>query len=128
MGLFNRFVEIGRIVLINYGPESGKLACIIDVVDGNKVLIDGPTFGVERQIINLRRIQLTDIKVQIPRNAREKTLKAAFAKVDVVGKWSATSWAKKIAIKKARAATSDFDRFKIMIARKQKASLIKAQM
>lgn len=35
--LFTRFVEIGRVVLVNYGPDSGKLATVIDVVDGNKV-------------------------------------------------------------------------------------------
>lgn len=27
----------GRIVLINYGPDAGKLATIVDVVDGNRV-------------------------------------------------------------------------------------------
>lgn len=36
---FKRFVEIGRVVLINYGPHEGKLAVIIDVVDGNKVCL-----------------------------------------------------------------------------------------
>jgi len=35
--LFTRFVEIGRVVLVNYGPDAGKLATIIDVVDNNKV-------------------------------------------------------------------------------------------
>lgn len=34
---FTRFVEIGRVALINYGPDEGKLCTIIDVVDGNKV-------------------------------------------------------------------------------------------
>lgn len=35
--LFTRFVEVGRVVLVNYGPDYGKLATVIDVVDGNKV-------------------------------------------------------------------------------------------
>lgn len=34
---FTRFVEIGRVVLVCYGPFEGKLAVIIDVVDQNKV-------------------------------------------------------------------------------------------
>ena len=38
--LFTRFVEIGRVVLVNYGPDCGKLATVIDVVDGNKVRCD----------------------------------------------------------------------------------------
>lgn len=36
---FTRFVEIGRVALINYGPHEGKLAVIIDVVDNNKVCV-----------------------------------------------------------------------------------------
>eukprot|EP01036_Dinobryon_divergens_P053180 gene53180-71096_t len=39
---FTRFVEIGRVGLINYGPDCGKLCTIIDVVDAKRVLIDGP--------------------------------------------------------------------------------------
>jgi hypothetical protein len=35
--VFNRFVEIGRAVLINYGPDAGKLAVIVDVLDHNRV-------------------------------------------------------------------------------------------
>ena len=34
---FTRFVEVGRVALINYGPECGKLCTIIDVVDAKRV-------------------------------------------------------------------------------------------
>lgn len=34
---FSRYVEIGRVALINYGPETGKLVVITDVVDANRV-------------------------------------------------------------------------------------------
>ena len=34
---FSRYVEIGRVALINYGPEYGKLVVITDVVDQNRV-------------------------------------------------------------------------------------------
>ena len=37
--VFTRFVEVGRIVLINYGPDAGKIATIIDVVDSKRVII-----------------------------------------------------------------------------------------
>lgn len=40
---FTRFVSVGRVVLINYGPDAGKIATIIDVVDENKALVDGPS-------------------------------------------------------------------------------------
>ena len=34
---FTRFVEIGRVAMVNYGPEHGKLVVISDVVDQNRV-------------------------------------------------------------------------------------------
>jgi hypothetical protein len=34
---FKRYVEIGRIALVNYGPDCGKLVVISDVVDQNRV-------------------------------------------------------------------------------------------
>jgi hypothetical protein len=34
---FTRFVEIGRVALINYGPDAGKLCTIIDIIDSNRV-------------------------------------------------------------------------------------------
>ncbi|GLE01470.1 hypothetical protein PINS_up010300 [Pythium insidiosum] len=124
---FNRFVSIGRVALINYGPDSGKIATIIDVVDENKALIDGPfsVTGVNRQVISFKRLALTDLTVKIPRQPREKTLKKALEAAGTVEKWNSTAWAKKIANKKTRAQLNDFDRFKLMIARKQKAALVK---
>jgi len=35
--VYKRFVEVGRQVLITYGPDAGKLAIILDVVDQNRV-------------------------------------------------------------------------------------------
>merc|ERR1719444_416359 len=78
--VFSRFVEVGRVVLINYGPDAGKLATIVDIIDQNKCLVDGPAdiTGVSRKVVSFRRIQLTDLTVKISRNARSKTLKAAW--------------------------------------------------
>jgi large subunit ribosomal protein L14e len=124
--VFKRYVEVGRVVLINYGPDAGKLATIIDIVDQNKCLIDGPfeITGVQRQVISYTRIALTDLTVDIQRNARQTTLKKAWAAADTMNKWESTSWAKKLAAKKKRASLSDFDRFKVMVARKQKSEII----
>ena len=127
---FKRYMEVGRVVLVNYGPEAGKLATVVDIVDQNKCLIDGPEelTGVSRQVISYTRIALTDFTVKIQRNARQKTLKAKWAEADVLAKWEASSWAKKLATKKKRASLSDFDRFKVMVAKKQKAEIIAKKM
>lgn len=128
--VFKRYVEVGRVVLINYGPDAGKLATIIDVVDQNKCLVDGPVnlTGVTRQVISYGRIALTDLTVKISRNARQKSLTAAWTEADIQAKWDATSWAKKLAAKRKRATLSDFDRFKVMVAKKQKSSIIAKKM
>lgn len=36
---------------------------------------------------------------------------------DVEGKWSSSSWGRKLIVQKRRAALTDFERFKIMTAR-----------
>lgn len=127
---FRRYVEVGRVVLINYGPDAGKLATIIDIVDQNKCLIDGPAeiTGVSRQVISYTRIALTDLTAKIQVNARQKTLKKAWTEGDIMNKWEATSWAKKLSAKKKRANLNDFGRFKVMVAKKQKAAIIAKKM
>ena len=36
---FTRFVEVGRVVLINYGPDAGKIATIVDILDSKRVRV-----------------------------------------------------------------------------------------
>jgi len=48
--LYTRFAEIGRIVLIQYGPDAGKLATIVDVVDQNKVRARGRCGRLPRRV------------------------------------------------------------------------------
>ena len=48
---FKKFVEIGRVAVLNgEGPNKGKIAAIVNVIDQNRVLVDGPTSGVLRQV------------------------------------------------------------------------------
>lgn len=123
-------MQVGRIVLINYGPEAGKLATVVDIVDQNKCLIDGPAdiTGVQRQVISYSRIALTDFVVNIEKSAKADAIKEAWEADDISGKWEATSWAKKLAAKKKRANLTDFGRFKVMVAKKQKAAIIAKKM
>lgn len=122
--MFTRFVEIGRVALVNYGPHEGKLVTIIDVVDQNKALVDGPTTGVDRQKINFRRLALTDLKVDIKRCPKASVLSKAWKEGDIDAKWAKTSWAKKKNARLKRANLTDFDRFKVMVLRKRRAKII----
>ena len=128
---FSRFVEGGRGVLINFGPDAGKLATIIDVVDGRRVLIDGPQSITEvaRQVINLKRISLTDVKVEnLSVGCKVTKLEVEWEEQGILEKWEESAWSKKLMRRKTRASTSDFERFKVMIAKGQKAKLVAAQV
>merc|ERR1740133_439019 len=102
MGKFTRFVGNGRVVLVNYGPDAGKLAVIVDVVDTQRCLIVGPSTDVARQMIGYKRLSLTDIKVGIGRGAKAKSVIAAWTAADVEGKWASSAWGKTHAARRLR--------------------------
>merc|ERR1719198_2187772 len=125
---FTRLVQCGRVALVNYGPEEGKLVVIIDVIDHNRCVVYGPTSGVPRQVLTYKRLSLTDIKIELGRGARAKTADAAWTSADVEGKWAATSWGKKLAARKAKRAAGDFDRFQSMVAKKTLMQAARAKL
>lgn len=110
-------VQVGRVAYVAYGPDKGKLVTIVDLIDTNRALVDGPTTGVRRQSLNIKSLYLTKFRVRIPHSAREKTLKKALAKAEIAKLWSESSWAKKIANKAIKENMTDFDRFKLMRAK-----------
>merc|ERR1712146_554320 len=99
--------------------HQGKLVVIVDVVNHNEALVYGPTSGVARQLLSYKRMQLTDIVLDISRGQRKKNVDAAWAKAEVEGQFNKTGWCKKLAARKAKAAMGDFDRFKAMVARRR---------
>ncbi|XP_051166555.1 60S ribosomal protein L14 [Leptopilina boulardi] len=114
---FQRFVETGRIAYVNNGPEKGKLVAIVDVIDQNRVLIDGPMYKIGRTQMRLSDLHLTKLKLKMPRTGSTRVVRKAWTDAKVGEKWAATMWAKKVEAKKKRAALSDFDRFKLRKAK-----------
>ncbi|RUS17898.1 ribosomal protein L14-domain-containing protein [Endogone sp. FLAS-F59071] len=122
---FKRVVEVGRVVYINYGEDVGKLAVIIDIIDHNRALIDGPTTGVVRHAHAFRRLTLTPIVIKgLPRAAGQAVVKKYLEKSDALGQWNKTSWARKLANRTKRANLSDFDRFKLFKLKKQHRAIL----
>jgi large subunit ribosomal protein L14e len=60
----------------------------------------------------------------VPRASGTATVKKIVAEQELTAKWEKTSWAKTLKQREARAKLNDFDRFKLMIARKQVESYI----
>ncbi|KAH7295178.1 hypothetical protein KP509_27G036100 [Ceratopteris richardii] len=120
---FRRYVEIGRVAMVNYGPSYGKLVVIVDVIDQNRALVDSP--DMVRGAMNFKRLSLTDLKVDIPRMPKKNQLAAAIESADVYNKWANSSWGRKLIVQKKRASLNDFERFKVMVARVKRGALVK---
>eukprot|EP00878_Enallax_costatus_P000324 GHUV01000398.1.p1 GENE.GHUV01000398.1~~GHUV01000398.1.p1 ORF type:complete len:133 (+),score=52.34 GHUV01000398.1:134-532(+) len=120
---FKRYVEIGRVALVTFGEDYGKLVVISDVVDQNRALVDAPT--ETRRVMNFKRLQLTDLKVEIPRLASKKVLTEAFTSADVAGKFASSAWGKKLAARSSKAAMTDFDRYKAAIEKSRRNRAIR---
>jgi len=114
---FDKFVEIGRVILLKEGPQAGEIAVILDIIDLNRVLVQGAK--VPRQPVVVRRCKITDIKITMPRGARNKTFTKLWTEGKVEQLWSETAIAKKMAREQIRKNLTDFDRFKVSILKKK---------
>ena len=92
-------VEIGRVVLINTGADAGKIATIVDFIDQNRVLIDGPSSGVVRRAESFKNIQLTRFVLNFPHGANSNFIKKLWDAEDINTKFAATPKAKQLVAK-----------------------------
>ena len=122
----NRQIEIGRIAVINYGDDNGKIGAIVEVCDSMTALFDGP--GIKRGLLNYRRMALTDIVLPIQRGVKTSTLNAKWKEADVDGQYAKTTWGQKAARAKRRAALTDFERFKVRTLKAKKSKIIKQKV
>ena len=121
--VFRRFVEVGRVIVINYGPLVGKLAVIVDILTTTKVIVQGLKGGVKRQELSLRRVTLTDDKINIKRGAKRDEVFKAIEEYKLEEKYKKSNYAKKVELRQKRANLTDFDRFKVMRLRQKRAVL-----
>ena len=121
--VFKRFVEVGRVIIINYGPLTGKLAVIVDILTTTKVIVQGLKGGIKRQELSLRRVTLTDDKINIKRGAKREEVLKAIEEYKLEDKYKKSTFAKKVEKRAKRASLTDFDRFKVMRLRQKRAVL-----
>ncbi|KAG5328740.1 RL14 protein, partial [Acromyrmex charruanus] len=114
---FQRFVQSGRVAYASDGPYQGKLVTIVDVIDQNRVLVDGPSSGVPRCEMRLNELHLTKFRLRFPFSGSTRVVRKAWNSANINELWKETMWAKKVEAKKKRAELSDFDRFKLRKAR-----------
>ena len=118
-------MEVGRVARINYGPLEGKLATIVDIINDKRVLVDGE--GIQRQVIPIRRLQLTSQVVKIGRGARTGKLRAIISKEGVAKKFASSNLGKAFAQQQRRQNLTDFERYKVLVLRRKLAKLTRAK-
>ncbi|KAI1424593.1 ribosomal protein L14-domain-containing protein [Xylaria sp. FL1777] len=118
-----RTVEVGRLVLINNGPYTGRIAAIVEIISEKRVLVDGPSADeklvVPKGPIALSDVFLTELSLEIPRALRTGTLKKFWEKAEIDKKWQASKWAQRSQRTERRKALTDFQRFQLLRAKKQ---------
>mmetsp|Transcript_65867 Transcript_65867/g.162137 ORF Transcript_65867/g.162137 Transcript_65867/m.162137 type:complete len:99 (+) Transcript_65867:1336-1632(+) len=84
-------------------------------------MIDGPA---GRQIINIKRIKLTKIKLKINRGLKSKTVYQTLIKENIMRLWSKSKWGKTFFKKEKKKGFSDYEKFKYMIGKKFKRRVL----
>ena len=120
--VFRKFVQIGRAVYINYGPMAGRVAVIVEMINTNRVLVEGP--NVRRQELSLRRVSLTDFVLDVQRGVNSSNLRNAIEEFGLMKKWDATPYGKTLQRAAVRSKLTDFERFKVMVLRKRVNKII----
>jgi len=122
---YNKFIQVGRVARINYGPLEGKLATIVDILNDKRVLVDGT--DIQRQIIPVRRLQLTSQVVKIGRGARTGKLRTIISKENVAKKFEQSPIGKSFARQQRRLSLTDFERHKVLVLRRKLSKLTRAK-
>ncbi|KAK3619440.1 hypothetical protein LTR56_024006 [Elasticomyces elasticus] len=118
-----RLVEVGRVAMFAKGPNTGKLAAIVQIIDHKRVLVEGPSSDaaqhVPRQSAPLSHVSLTSIVIKLPLAVGHSGLKKKWDSEKVEEKFNNSVYAKSKAKFARRKQLSDFERFKVMVLRKQ---------
>merc|ERR1712061_189990 len=121
--VFQKFVEIGRVAVI---AGKGKIAAIVDVIDQNRALIEGP--GIPRGAARLSTLHLTKLKVKVNHSAKSSILKKAWEAEEVTKKFEASGWGQRIKKATVRANLTDFEKFKVNKLKAQRRRLVAQQV
>lgn len=121
-------VEIGRIAYVAYGRNAGKPVAIVDVIDQNRALVDGPCSKVKRQSIRFKRLRLTAFKLNFDHSSPSKVVKREWDANQISQKWKSSFQFQKILADKRRKDLSDLGRFKVYKMKQQLNKLVKKKM
>eukprot|EP01111_Echinosteliopsis_oligospora_P006908 TRINITY_DN2137_c0_g1_i1.p1 TRINITY_DN2137_c0_g1~~TRINITY_DN2137_c0_g1_i1.p1 ORF type:complete len:200 (+),score=51.46 TRINITY_DN2137_c0_g1_i1:82-600(+) len=125
--IFTRFVELGRAVVITYGPQVNKVAVVVDIIDHSRILVEGT--NVPRMAVNLKWISLTPLVVpQVQRGAGSKAIKAQISAFGLDEKFNKSRWGTKISGINRKRTLTDFERFRAQVLIKRVNAAVAAEL
>ena len=98
---------------VGYGRNAGKPVAIVDVIDSNRALVDGPCSKVTRQPIRFKRLRLTKHKLNFDHSAPSRVVKREWEKNEMTKKWKEGLTFKRLVADSRRKDLSDLGRFKV---------------
>lgn len=118
----SHYIRAGRLVRILRGPRQDRVAVIVDIVDANRVLVENPEDAkMWRHVQNLKNVEPLKFCAAISRNCSAKVLKEALDSSKALEKYAKTRTAARVEAKKACAASTDFERYQLRVARRSRA-------
>ena len=116
------YIRIGRLVRVIRGPREDKVGLITDIIDANRVLVENPADGkMWRHVQNLKNVEPLKFNVAIKKNATSAAIAEAMESTKVLAKWGKTGKATRVASKAAFAASTDFERYQLRVAKRSRA-------
>jgi len=78
--------DVGRICVKLAGREAGRKCVIVDIIDERYVLITGPKSltGVKRRRVNVKHIEPTPLKINIPKGASDEEVLKALQEANLI--------------------------------------------
>lgn len=117
------YIRVGRLVRILRGPRQDRVGVIVDIVDGNRVLVENSNDEkMFRHVQNLKNVM--PLRFMLPtllRNSSTKSLKEALATSKILDKYAATTTGKRIMGKKELQNSTDFERYQLRVAKRSRA-------
>ncbi|CAL6024092.1 Ribosomal_protein L14 [Hexamita inflata] len=121
---FDKFVEYGRLVVVDAGASKGQLAVITDILDIKQVQIQGP--HVPRQVITINHVILTHQHKQSAKALCNVEAEAVCK--ELIPEFEKSTCGKKMAAKNIRANFNDFQRFTAQSLQKMRTKKINELM
>ncbi|KAG5479689.1 hypothetical protein CUR178_03452 [Leishmania enriettii] len=118
----SHYIRAGRLVRMLRGPRQDRVGVIVDIVDANRVLVENPEDAkMWRHVQNLKNVEPLKYCVSVSRNCSTKALKDALDSSKALEKYAKTRTAARVEAKKACAASTDFERYQLRVARRSRA-------